>query len=34
MEKDKYKPIKVPINGYTAIRPAGPNDQRIDPIGY
>ena len=31
IEYNKYKPTKLPINGYSNLRPAGPNNERTDP---
>ena len=31
MEHDKHKPTELPINGYSSLRPAGPDNERIDP---
>ena len=31
MEYNKHKPTKLPINGYSSLRPAGPDDERTDP---
>ena len=31
MEYKKYKPTELPINSYSSLRPAGPNNERIDP---
>lgn len=30
MRADTHKPISLPLNGYDALRPAGPDDDRID----
>ena len=34
IQTDKHKPTEIPLNKYDALRPAGPNDQRIDPREY
>ena len=34
MSTDKHKPTEFPMNGYAALRPAGPNDERIDAHKY
>ena len=34
MGTDKHTPTELPINGYDALRPAGPNDERINPRDY
>ena len=34
IQADKHKPTEIPLNGYDALRPAGPDDQRIDPREY
>ena len=34
MEYNKYKPTELPINGYSSLRPAGPDNKRIDPEWY
>ena len=34
MNADKHERTKLPINGYDALRPAGPDDERIDPKDY
>ena len=34
MMADKHEGTKIPMNGYDALRPAGPNDTRISPIDY
>lgn len=34
MRTDKHKATGTPLNGYDALRPAGPTDQRIDPWQY
>ena len=34
MEYDKHKPTELPINSYSSLRPAGPNNERIDPEWY
>jgi hypothetical protein len=34
MEQDRARVTKLPLNGYDALRPAGPNDVRIDPREY
>ena len=34
MGTDKHKCTEIPLNGYDALRPAGPNDQRIDQRQY
>ena len=31
MEYNKYKPTEFPINSYSSLRPAGPDNKRIDP---
>ena len=31
MEYDKHKLTELPINGYSSLRPAGPDNERIDP---
>ena len=31
MEYDKHKPTELPINGYSSLRPAGPDNERTDP---
>ena len=31
IEYDKYKLIEFPINSYSSLRPAGPDNKRIDP---
>lgn len=34
MESDKHRPAKTPLNGYDALRPAGPDDHRSDISEY
>lgn len=34
IEQDKSRPSMLPMNGYDALRPAGPEDKRIDPKEY
>ena len=34
MEHNKYKPTELLINSYSSLRPAGPNNKRIDPEWY
>ncbi len=34
MSTDKHEKTKIPMNGYDALRPAGPNDRRISPKDY
>ena len=34
IEYDKHKPTELPINSYSSLRPAGPDDERIDPEWY
>ena len=34
MEYDKHKPTELPINSYSSLRPAGPDNERIDPKWY
>ena len=34
MTADKSKPIELPMNGYDSLRPAGPNDKRINQHDY
>ena len=34
IEYDKYKPTELPINGYSSLRPTGPDNERIDPEQY
>ena len=31
IEYNKYKPTKLPINGYSSLRPAGLDNERTDP---
>ena len=31
IEHNKHKPTKLPINGYSSLRPAGPDNERTDP---
>ena len=31
MEYNKHKPTELPINGYSSLRPARPDDERTDP---
>ena len=31
IEYNKYKPTKLPINGYSSLRPARPDNERTDP---
>ena len=31
IEHDKHKPTELPINSYSSLRPAGPDNKRIDP---
>ena len=31
MEYNKHKPTELPINSYSSLRPAGPDNKRIDP---
>ena len=34
MEHNKHKPTELPINGYSSLRPAGSDNERIDPKWY
>ena len=34
IEYDKYKPTELSINSYSSLRPAGPDNERIDPKWY
>ena len=34
IEYNKYKPTELLINGYSSLRPAGPDNKRIDPEWY
>ena len=34
MEYDKHKTTELPINSYSSLRPAGPNNKRIDSKWY
>ncbi len=34
MRSDKHRRTEIPLNGYDSLRPAGPNDQRIDQRKY
>ena len=31
IEYNKYKPIEIPINSYSSLRPVGSDNKRIDP---
>ena len=31
IEYNKHKPTELPINSYSSLRPAGPDNKRIDP---
>ena len=34
IEYNKHKPTELPINSYSSLRPAGPDNERIDPKQY
>ena len=34
IEYNKHKPTELPINSYSSLRPAGPDNERIDPEWY
>ena len=34
IEYNKHKPIELLINGYSSLRPAGSDNERIDPKWY